>query len=202
MNTETTFQITGIVLFVIVFSISGYFRRRAAKAGAKAGDQINWQGEGVAVMVLLRVFGFAMWLSLLAYLINPRWMAWSALPLPAGLRWVGAAMVAVAIPLIVWMFRSLGRNVTDTVAIRREHTLVTHGPYRWIRHPLYSFGAFGVMGFNLLAANWFVAAASVLALTMLVLRTPTEEAKLVEQFGDEYREYMKRTGRFWPKLTS
>jgi len=200
MNTETTFQITGLVLFAMVVSVSGYFRRRAAKAGAKAGDKINWRGEGVAIMVLLRIFGFAMWLSLLAYLINPRWMAWSALPLPAWLRWVGVAMVAAAIPLMLWMFRSLGRNVTDTVAIRREHTLVTHGPYRWIRHPMYSFGFLGFIGFNLLAANWFMAAASVLALIMLALRTPIEEARLIEQFGDEYREYMKRTGRFLPRL--
>ena len=198
MNTETTFQIAGIVLFVIVVSISGYFRRRAAKAGAKAGDKINWRGEGVAIMILLRVFGFAMWLSLLAYLINPRWMAWSALPLPAWLRWVGAAMVAVAIPLIVWMFRSLGHNVTDTVAIRREHTLVTHGPYGYIRHPLYTFGFLLFLGFILLAANWFIALSAILALGPLAARTPIEEAKLVEQFGDEYREYMQRTGRFLP----
>jgi protein-S-isoprenylcysteine O-methyltransferase Ste14 len=98
------------------------------------------------------------------------------------------------------MFSSLGRNITDTVAIRKEHTLVTHGPYRWIRHPLYSFGFLLFVGFTLLTANWFIGLTGVCALTLLALRTPIEEAKLIEQFGDAYREYMKRTGRFLPRL--
>jgi len=57
--------------------------------------------------------------------------------------------------LLVWMFRTLGRNLTDTVVTRKEHTLVTTGPYRWIRHPFYtSAGLLGVAN-SLAAANWF-----------------------------------------------
>jgi protein-S-isoprenylcysteine O-methyltransferase Ste14 len=133
-------------------------------------------------------------------MINPAWMAWSALPLPAWLRWVGAGLVAAAIPLEYWMFSSLGKNVTDTVATRQEHTLVTHGPYRWIRHPLYTFGFLAFAGFTLLLANWFTGLAGLIAISVLAIRTPIEEAKLIERFGDEYREYMQRTGRFLPRL--
>lgn len=149
-------------------------------------------------MILLRLFGFSMWIGLLIYMINPRWMAWSALAIPYWFRWIGAGLVATALPLMYWMFSSLGKNVTDTVAIRAEHSLVTDGPYRWVRHPMYSFSFLMVTGFSLLSANWFIGLAAILGLPLLVVRTRTEEEKLIERFGNEYREYMQRTGRFWP----
>ena len=201
MNTEKTFQLVAVVLFLLSFGVSAYVRSRANRAGAKAGDRISWRGEGATIMVGLRVAGLAMWLGLLAYLINPAWMAWSQAPLPVWLRWVGVLLAAVAVPLLYWMFYSLGLNVTDTVAIRTEHRLVTHGPYRWIRHPLYSFGALLFLGFILLSANWFIAAAALCGGALLARRTPIEEARLTEQFGEEYRGYMRRTGRFLPRLT-
>jgi protein-S-isoprenylcysteine O-methyltransferase Ste14 len=197
MSTEFPFQITTILFFVTAVSISGYYRQRAAKAG----DKTSWREEGAPIMILLRLFGFSMWLGLIAYMINPAWMAWSALPLPAGLRWAGAGLAAAAVPLLFWMFRSLGQNITDTVAIRKEHRLVTHGPYRWIRHPLYSFGFLLAAGFILLTANGFIGLTGLLAGVVLALRTPIEETKLIETFGDEYRDYMRRTGRFLPRLT-
>ena len=52
----------------------------------------------------------------------------------------------------------------------------------------------------MLAANWLMGFLSVLVLSMLLVRLPKEEAKLIERFGNEYREYMRRTGRFLPRL--
>ncbi len=150
-------------------------------------------------MILLRLFGFSVWMGLLLYMINPRWMAWSTLSLPPWLRWAGAALGVLALPLIYWMFSSLGTNVTDTVGLRREHRLVTHGPYRWVRHPMYSFSFLLFSAFTLLTANWFIGLMGLLAMTLLVVRTPIEEAKLIEAFGDAYRDYMKGTGRFLPR---
>jgi protein-S-isoprenylcysteine O-methyltransferase Ste14 len=98
------------------------------------------------------------------------------------------------------MFSSLGRSITDSVIVRERAALVTHGPYRWIRHPLYTFGALFFLGVGLMAANALVFVFGGLGLTMLALRTPREEAKLIEKFGDEYRRYMARTGRFFPAL--
>ena len=64
-------------------------------------------------------------------------------------------MLLAASGLFVWTFRSLGKNLTDTVVTRRQHTLVQHGPYRWIRHPLYSSAALLIAALSLIAANWF-----------------------------------------------
>jgi len=103
--------------------------------------------------------------------------------------------------LFIWTLRSLGKNLTDTVVTRREHTLVTNGPYLWLRHPFYSTAALVILANSLIAANWFLLAAGSLVFMLLVIRTRTEEENLVARFGDEYRKYMQRTGRVLPRIS-
>ena len=69
-----------------------------------------------------------------------------------------------------------------------------------MRHPFYIVVFLWGLSLSLLAANWLLALLSVAAVMMLVARTAVEEAKLTERFGDEYREYARRTGRFFPLL--
>ena len=103
---------------------------------------------------------------------------------------------------MVWTFHNLGKNLTDTVVTRQEHSLITSGPYRWVRHPFYLAGALGALGVCLATANWFFAVLGAVVLIFLYRRTRIEEAKLVERFGDDYRSYMQRVGRFLPRLRS
>ena len=79
---------------------------------------------------------------------------------------------------------------------------ITSGPYRYVRHPFYVTAALAFAANALATANWFIASTGFVALALLVIRTPTEEGKLVERFGDDYRRYMARTGRFFPRLRS
>jgi len=60
-------------------------------------------------------------------------MAWARLPLPVWLRWFGAVLGLCGTVLLIWTFRRLGHNLTDTVVTRRDAKLVTDGPYRWLR---------------------------------------------------------------------
>jgi len=57
-----------------------------------------------------------------------------------------------------------------------------------------------ILSMSLIAANWFLMVTGPVALAMLIVRTPIEEAKLVERFGDDYRRYMARTNRFIPAI--
>jgi protein-S-isoprenylcysteine O-methyltransferase Ste14 len=52
----------------------------------------------------------------------------------------------------------------------------------------------------MMADNWFIALLGVLAFIVMAIRTPKEEANLIAKFGDEYRAYMKQTGRYFPKI--
>ena len=84
--------------------------------------------------------------------------------------------------LLIWTFRSLGKNLTDTVVTRREHTLVTSGPYALVSHPFYDTAALGTMAISLIAANWFILLTGFLIVALLIVRTKTEEENLLPRF--------------------
>ncbi len=123
------------------------------------------------------------------------------MPLPTWLRWLGAAVGLANLPLIYRVFRSIGANISETTLTKEKHILVSHGPYRWVRHPLYSAATIGLISLSILAANWFMLAMACVAFAgIAVVVVPREEAELLRKFGIEYQEYMQRTGRFAPRL--
>jgi protein-S-isoprenylcysteine O-methyltransferase Ste14 len=195
MSDDQLFRLILLAGFVIFMPIGIYHRLRS-----RTGEKLDRRQEGIFILVGLRLAGLAGMAGLIAYLIDPAHMAWAAVPLPVWLRWMGVGLALIAGSLLVWMFRTLGRNLTDTVVTRKQHTLVTTGPYRWVRHPMYASAALAIVGNSLVAANWFIFAAGCLALSLLVIRTRKEEQNLIAKFGDEYRDYMQRTGRFVPRL--
>jgi len=196
MNQDQTFRFVLIVGALIVQPLMLYHRLRSQATG-EALDR--WQ-EGRFVLFTLRPVLIAAWLGLIAYMMNPGWMAWSSVSLPAWLRWAGVGLGAVAAALLIWTLRNLGKNLTDTVVTRRAHTLVSGGPYRWVRHPFYDALALGFLANALAAANWFLLLTGGVVVILLVVRTRTEEEKLLLRFGDLYRTYVERTGRFLPKI--
>ena len=193
---DQTFRTILVVAAATVLPVGIYYRIRSQSTGEKLD---RWQ-EGPLILFTLRPIGAATVIGLFAYMINPESMAWSSMPLPTWLRWVGVGCGVVGAPLLIWTFRSLGGNLTDTVVTRREHTLVTEGPYRWVRHPFYDAGAMLILANALIAANWFLLAGGILTCSLLVLRTRREEERLLARFGDAYRAYAARTGRFLPKI--
>ena len=194
---ENIFRILAAVILFTGIGISSYFRRKADK---DTGEKISRKVDGNAMMTLIKLGGLILWFSPLVYLINPSWMAWSKIGLPESVRWLGVGVGILCVFGIYWLFSSIGSGITPTSATRKEHKLVTNGIYRWVRHPLYTVGSSLFISFGMMADNWFIAALGVLAFIGMAIRTPKEEANLIEKFGDEYREYMKRTGRFLPKL--
>ncbi|HMD82197.1 MAG TPA: isoprenylcysteine carboxylmethyltransferase family protein [Anaerolineales bacterium] len=194
---EIIFRILAALILFTGIGISSYFRR---KADRESGEKVSRKVDGTPMMTLIRIGGLILWLSPLVYLINPAWMAWSKIGLPDSIRWLGAAIGILCVFGIYWLFSSIGNGITPTSATRKEHQLVTSGPYRWVRHPLYTVGSSMFIAFGMMADNWFIALLGTLAFVAMAIRTPKEEANLIEKFGDEYREYMKRTGRFLPKF--
>src|SRR5262249_38864240 len=196
MNDDHTFRVVLFVLLILILPIALYHRFKSQATREKLD---RWE-EGAFILFALRATGVAGWLGLIAYLINPSWMTWSSIPLPEWLRWTGVAVWVLAGGLLIWAMRSLGKNLTDTVVTRKEHTLITSGPYRWVRHPFYDAAALGILANSLISANWFLLATGALAMVLLILRTRIEEEKLLARFGDSYQAYMAHTGRFFPRI--
>ena len=194
---ENIFRILAAVVLITGMGISTYFRR---KADRESGEKLARKADGNLMMTFIRIGGLILWLSPFVYLINPGWMAWSKIGLPEWVRWLGVGFGVLCVLGVYWLFSSIGTGITPVSATRKEHKLVTNGIYKYIRHPLYTFGSSLFLAFGMMADNWFIASLGVLAFIGMAIRTPKEEANLIEKFGDDYREYMKRTGRFLPKL--
>lgn len=195
MNYETIFRILIVLLFALIFGISVSFRHRAEK---KAGQLRSNEGQGI--VRVMRLFSLLIWGFIFAFVINPAWVAWAQLPLPLWLRALGALLLVLTVPLVYWIFVSLGLNVSPTQSVRKGATLVTHGPYRWVRHPLYTVGTMAYFSIALMTALWPVFVGLLAPVIFFSLRTPKEEARLIETFGEAYRQYMARTGRYVPRL--
>ena len=195
---ETVFRILAAIILFTGVGISTYYRR---KADREAGGKVSRSVDGNVMMAVIKIFGLLLWFSPLVYLLNPKWMSWSKIGMPDALRWLGVLLGVLSVLGIYWLFSSIGSGITPTSATRKQHTLVTSGPYRWVRHPLYTVGSSLFISFGMMADNWFIALLGILAFIAMAIRTPKEEANLIEKFGDEYRDYMKRTGAFLPKLT-
>jgi protein-S-isoprenylcysteine O-methyltransferase Ste14 len=185
------------VAILVGFLPFGLYHRIRSNIGGEKLDR--WQ-EGTFILFGLRLSGLPWFIGGIIWMIDPTLMAWASVPLPLWLRWSGFILIVVWGVLFVWTFQTLGKNLTDTVVTRKEHTLVTTGPYRYVRHPFYLSFLIAVIGGGIVTANWYLFLTSLLPFAFLVARTRIEEEKLVERFGDEYREYMARTGRFWPRL--
>ncbi len=194
MTDEQIFRLILITGFAIVMPASAYFRVKSQASR----ESLDRRQEGLFVLATLRPLAMASILGLIAYMINPAWMAWSAVSLPAWVRWLGVGVGVLAGALLIWTMHTLGKNLTDTVVTRKEHELVTRGPYRFVRHPFYCAFILAVLANSAVPANWFIFLTGISAWLVIVFRTRKEEDNLIARFGDEYRSYMERTGRFFP----
>jgi protein-S-isoprenylcysteine O-methyltransferase Ste14 len=192
---DAVFRLVLIAGWVTLMPVLVYHRIRSQATG----ERLDRRQEGWFILLTLRPAGLAHMVGVIVYMVNPARMAWAALPLPVWLRWTGVALGVTAGTLLVWTLVNLGKNLTDTVVTRQAHTLVTTGPYRWIRHPFYVSAALAMLANGLTAANWFLLLAGGVTVTLFVVRTKKEEALLLARFGDAYRSYMERTGRFVPR---
>ncbi len=133
------------------------------------------------------------------YLSTP-WLGFADYHLPAWAPWFGTICMLAALWLFWRSHADLGQNWSVTLEIRKGHHLVTHGIYRTIRHPMYaSIWLFNVAQ-ALLLQNWLAGWSSFLAFGVLYFtRVSREEQMMIDFFGQEYRDYMKQTGRLFPR---
>jgi protein-S-isoprenylcysteine O-methyltransferase Ste14 len=185
-----------IAIGLTFFAVGMYHRIRSARSG----ESLDRTKEGWPILIGMRLAGFITFGSTAAWIWNPAWFAWAAFPVPEWGRWIGVAGFFFGITWLIWMFVSLGANLTDTVVTRRNAYFVDHGPYHYVRNPMY-LGIL-IVGASLGPAlgTWLVPLAATGMFWILAKRTRIEEAYLMERFGDQYRNYMARVGRFFPRF--
>jgi protein-S-isoprenylcysteine O-methyltransferase Ste14 len=112
---------------------------------------------------------------------------------------VGMAATVAGGLLLAWARLTLGRFGSPKIFLQDDHQLITAGPYRWLRNPMYSSNLLMYGGVALAMGAWISLALAVAGLLpMLLERTKLEERLLEERFGDEYRDWARRTWRLVP----
>ena len=115
--------------------------------------------------------------------------------------WLGLFVAAAALSMFYLTHEALGRNWSVSLQMRAEHKLITHGVYARVRHPMYTAFWLWAIAQALLLPNWIAGLSGLIGFGILyILRVGPEEQLMIDRFGDEYRDYMQRTGRLLPKL--
>jgi protein-S-isoprenylcysteine O-methyltransferase Ste14 len=177
------------------------FAIRVRRAGERfLPDRAAIQREGWGIYGI-RSVGFLLLVVLVVLLFrHPGWWQKLAFPLPSWVRWVALFSGLVSLGFWTWTHVALGALWSAQLQLRANHQLVMRGPYSRIRHPMYTAFLGWAASLGLVAANWAAVFLPLCAAVVLVARIPREERMMLGQFGDEYRDYMKRTGRLLPKL--
>jgi protein-S-isoprenylcysteine O-methyltransferase Ste14 len=196
VDIEQVFKIILIITYTVFSIIRIEYYRLARKAGYRT---IIRESRGYSLLLGILICYEV--ITFFIYAFSPESFAWSSLTMPVWLRWLGAALAVTALLFFIWIHRSLGRNFSAFLKLKEQQTLVTFGPYRWIRHPMYTaFYILHIAAF-LLTSNWFIGVTWIAGLTVVItLRIQREEAMMIERFGDRYRSYMENTGRFVPQV--
>ena len=128
------------------------------------------------------------------------WLNWSS-SIDLALQCIGLALWAVGVTVVVWAGRVLGRYMSvDGLTV--DHELVTSGPYRYVRHPVYTCFTAIAVGTGLVFRSYLLMGLAVAWVAATKWWAAAEEKLLAspEAFGDGYLAYTERTGRFLPKL--
>jgi protein-S-isoprenylcysteine O-methyltransferase Ste14 len=200
MDTDQLFNALFWALLCLLLLLRFWFAFRVWRAGERiGGDRAAFEREGklaraVEWLFLLLLAALVVDVSIFGGSVRP-----FAFPAPVWLRWVGVALGIGSIGLFAWTHATLGRLWSPCLQLRASHQVITAGPYARIRHPMYTAIVSWMLSLGLIAANWIPFVFATLSALNFLLRIRGEEQMMLDQFGDEYREYMKRTGKLLPR---
>ena len=190
---DDKFKVVFLVGFILGSAIRARYTRpcRRNRISAKRGTVLD------ALLVALASVGLA--ILPLVYLLTS-WLDFADYHLPAWVGWIGAGVFAVALWLLWRSHVDLGLNWSAKLEIREGHSLVTRGVYGRIRHPMYAAHWLWAIAQASLLHNWIAGPALLVSfLPLYFLRVPHEEQMMLDQFGEEYRQYVNGTGRIIPR---
>ncbi|TAL53112.1 isoprenylcysteine carboxylmethyltransferase family protein [Pandoraea sp.] len=160
------------------------------KAARRRESLLSRAGHGVPLLV-------AAWL-----LITPRLSdgILGARFLPAGAVWslAGTALVLLGLAFTVWARVHLGRNWSGIVTVKQGHELIRSGPYRWVRHPIYTGLLLAFMGSAIALGQWRGVLAMLIVFAALWRKLRLEERWMIETFGAAYTAYRNEVAALIP----
>jgi len=204
--------VTNELLFRVIFSILWFIfignltwvRYSLREPKSKPSIDQTARRESRLHIIALALFAPFWFGGIILYIILPSWIMFLSIPLPDWFRLIMVGVTALSIPFTLWGYRTLGKNWVHALESskfleRKSETLVTSGPYHYVRNPIYLGSFTFIVALALVASNWLLLLPTLVLITIIYAQIAKEELMLIDRFGDEYREYMKRTPRLIPK---
>jgi len=195
------FNEVACALFLLLLGAARYhyFVSASAQPTDRSSPPVNWACHVPAYFVSTVWAIYVAWL-VVAPLSAVKWDRW-----PTS-HWLGDWLGWIAIPILgtaLWLFcyshYTIGRYWSIRVELKTEHRLVTEGPYRHIRHPLYTALFLGYLGTVLALQSWALVAWFPAFVASYLLFAKEEEKVMERGFGEAYRVYRRQAGMFLPK---
>ena len=148
--------------------------------------------------LLVALNGISMMFVPLIYVFTG-WLDFFKMNLPDWIRIIGIVIIFLGLIFFWWIHKTLGENWSPVLEIRKGHKLITKGPYKYVRHPMYTLFYVFAIGLLLLVSNWFVGLFALSSWHLLyVIRISSEEKMMLEQFGIEWGNYCRQTRKLIP----
>ena len=197
MNSELLFRLLFCGLWLVFLGNVIWVNHGAKWVSSRRTSASQTSLRRVAIALAVLYFGGA-----LLYAVTPAWIMFVSIPFPDWSRLIMVAAATVSVLCVSWAIRALGKNWAPSVSgVRKDTVLVTSGPYGYVRHPIYSGVFFFLVTVAFVTANLFVLLPTLALIALLYRSIAEEETLLIARFGNEYREYMKRTPRFIPRFS-
>ncbi len=194
---EYMYRISTAIIYFLQMFLLLYFYKRTKDSNVLFDSAI----EPSSFVVIRSTWAILIVISILLHLIFPSVLRWGNINLHSIFRNIGIIVGLISNALILWVLVSLGKNISAALKVRANQQLVTTGPYRYVRHPLYSSGILLFIAIGLVSANWYLAVIGIgFQIFIMYARTPLEEKILIQHFGNEYELYINTTGAFFPKI--
>ena len=191
---EIFWKLSFLILFLIWFFIRMPYSRKSKKIGIKIKKQINLER-------LLVILNFVSMMFLPLFVVFRREIDFATMGTPSFIRWLALSLYAFNLIFFLWCHKHLDKNWSNVLEIKKDHRLIQTGPYKKIRHPMYTHFWILIISQGFFLNSWIVLSYGILAWGVLYfLRVKKEEEMMIEEFGEEYKEYMKKTGRLFPKI--
>jgi protein-S-isoprenylcysteine O-methyltransferase Ste14 len=146
---------------------------------------------------------FVITMLIVAALLAHRWPGWLGLRIVPGgwvRYWSAVTLIAAGLGFSVWARRVLGGNWSGTVTLKVGHELIVRGPYRWVRHPIYSGLLLALLGSALAPGEVRGFLAFLIALMAIWGKSRLEESFMERQFGERYIAYRRSSWALVPGL--
>jgi len=180
----------------LVWLLYWWWSSRSVKRAVRRESTASRAAHLVPLAIAAALLALPTWPAVLGgELLGARWVADSAIVGRAGVL-----LVAAGLAISVWARAVLGGNWSATVTLKEGHEIVSTGPYRLVRHPIYTGLLLGFAGTALARGDWRGLAAFVIASAALWRKLRLEERWLTEEFGARYDDYRRRTSALIPFL--